>query len=344
MRADGLSSGRARLTHAVFVTTALVCVTAASPARAVTGCKATIDAGGEVEVSAGDVGTDLRWGTTSETIGFIFANPDCVVSGAARKCRLGAPGTLAARTAPATCNVYLRSSTGPCTALVKHCSPGIRLIDDSFLESDPRRLNAIPADSIVTIVETSEDADYNQVRRPTVRFTGVNVQVVNGSGDTYASNGLGNLVLGYNAARDVEVNESGARPGSHNLVIGDGHEYHSSGGLVAGLSNFLAADGASIAGGYYHQASGVYSFIGGGVGGCTQGEASAMVGGEGNSVTGQFAAVLGGQANIADGADSSVSGGRSNMATGAFSAVGGGKNRTASGSDNWVAGTLLQTD
>ena len=71
----------------------------------------------------------------------------------------------------------------------------------------------------------------------TIRFTGTNVQIVNGLGATngnpanpYASvtgtaaNGLGNLIIGYNEFSTVPV---GLRTGSHNLAVGIGNTYTS---------------------------------------------------------------------------------------------------------------------
>jgi hypothetical protein len=54
-------------------------------------------------------------------------------------------------------------------------------------------------------------------------FSGVNVQIVDGSGDTSGpTNGLGNLIIGY------DENTTGvAHTGSHNLVLGSEHEYTS---------------------------------------------------------------------------------------------------------------------
>ena len=51
----------------------------------------------------------------------------------------------------------------------------------------------------------------------TIRFSGVNVQIVDGSGNTSgAVNGRGNLIVGYN-----ELRGSGdVRTGSHNIVVG----------------------------------------------------------------------------------------------------------------------------
>src|SRR5207244_9575129 len=71
----------------------------------------------------------------------------------------------------------------------------------------------------------------------TLQFSGINVQIVSGSGTTDAAvNGKGNLIVGYNANTGAH-----ARTGSHNLVVGDEHTYISYGGLVAGFHNTVTA-------------------------------------------------------------------------------------------------------
>src|SRR5262245_49721639 len=62
--------------------------------------------------------------------------------------------------------------------------------------------------------------------KPTIQFSGVNVQVVNGSGSTYTANGLGNLMLGYGT--------SSTAGGSHDLVIGNSNSFTGSGDAVIG--------------------------------------------------------------------------------------------------------------
>ena len=61
-------------------------------------------------------------------------------------------------------------------------------------------------------------------KKPTIQFSGANVQIVNGAGVTASTNGEGNLVIGYEAS-------GGPRTGSHNLVIGDNESWTSFGGL-----------------------------------------------------------------------------------------------------------------
>ena len=84
--------------------------------------------------------------------------------------------------------------------------------------------------SHMSIVELPVDAFGNSVR--TIRFSGVNVQVVNGTGTTDGpGNGLGNLVVGYQELREDDENDEtddrNLRSGSHNLVVGKANNYSS---------------------------------------------------------------------------------------------------------------------
>lgn len=54
--------------------------------------------------------------------------------------------------------------------------------------------------------------------KPTVQFSAVNVQIVNGMASEATTNGEGNLVVGYNE-------KGGAQTGSHNLVLGGSNSY-----------------------------------------------------------------------------------------------------------------------
>jgi hypothetical protein len=122
-------------------------------------------------------------------------------------------------------------------------------------------------------------------------------------------NGLGNLIVGYNEPRpEGFVN---FRTGSHNVVVGQQHNFSGFGGLVVGFFNEISGDFASVSGGRENAANGV------------------------------FASVSAGALNRADGERSSVSGGFVNTASGAFSSVSGGNNRTAAGQFDWVAGALF---
>ncbi|MCP4132609.1 MAG: hypothetical protein GY754_16715 [bacterium] len=102
----------------------------------------------------------------------------------------------------------------------------------------------------------------------TITFSGVNVQIVNGSGSTYGLNGLGNLVVGYNDARYDALPDgfkNTVQTGSHNVVIGGYHNFTSYGGIVAGRCNSITGAGSSVTGGKYNIASGVSSSVVGGL-------------------------------------------------------------------------------
>lgn len=171
----------------------------------------------------------------------------------------------------------------------------------------------------------------------TVRLTGVNLQVVNGLGATNGypqdpgltldsvlqTNGLGNLIVGYDEAHTV----SDDKTGSHNIVGGYRNSYSGIGGVVVGGSNQSHGFLSSITGGTFNTASGNYSSISGG---------------NNNEAAGTWGSVLGGNHNQATGNTTTVAGGSSNEAVAYYSTCGGGVNRDAIGQHDWVAGALWQ--
>jgi hypothetical protein len=165
---------------------------------------------------------------------------------------------------------------------------------------------------------------------PTALFRGVNVQVVNGLGETQTVNGTGNLIVGYNrpAAGDYVCSVGPAdsantcqanggvwakshKSGSHNIVGGDFNNYASFGGVVMGMENSL---------------SGPYATV---------------TGGSRNRSEAPFASVSGGSQNSASGMFSTVGAGFDNHALGNFSSVSGGAQRSAASTNNWAAGPLV---
>jgi hypothetical protein len=140
-------------------------------------------------------------------------------------------------------------------------------------------------------------------KKPTVQFSGANVQVINGMGKTTSTNGEGNLVVGYdetNAPTTGPETCIGTGPageilqtGSHNLVVGTQSEYTSFGGLVAGRCNGTFGEFASAAGGRYEFAKGNYSSISGGYEGVAEGEYSAISGGYKNAANTKYSSIFG---------------------------------------------------
>ena len=168
-----------------------------------------------------------------------------------------------------------------------------------------------------------------------IYITGANLHVVNGLTDTATINGLGNVIIGYNEERAFDIND---RSGSHTLVVGNGNNYSSYGGMVVGLRNTISGTYASVSGGSGNTASGSRSSVSGGARNTASGLQSSVSGGSDNTTSVQDASVSGGASNTASGSRSSVSGGGNNIASGIRSSVSGGNGNTASVQDASVSG------
>lgn len=76
---------------------------------------------------------------------------------------------------------------------------------------------------------------------------GCNLHVQNGLGRSSATNGKGNLIIGYN-----ELEDSGVVPerrGSHNVIVGPQHQYTSVGSIISGKSHTVTGMYSSSIGG-----------------------------------------------------------------------------------------------
>ena len=97
---------------------------------------------------------------------------------------------------------------------------------------------------------------------PSATFRNLNLHVQSGAGSTNATiNGRGNLIVGYNGR--VE-RPTALRQGSHNLIVGDDHDYRSFAGLVSGKRNTLIGGYATVAGGSGNSAGGTHATVAGG--------------------------------------------------------------------------------
>lgn len=160
------------------------------------------------------------------------------------------------------------------------------------LEAKNAQLDARIAALEVLTQDMSRREDPN-TGAMTVRFSAVNLQVVDGTGDTVGPvNGLGNLIVGYNERRGGGDN----RTGSHNFIVGYRNNYASFGGLVSGHVNAVTGAFASITGGFGNVASGM---------------ASSVTGGNANSATGMASTVSGGLGNLSNGDGATIGGGSS---------------------------------
>jgi hypothetical protein len=190
--------------------------------------------------------------------------------------------------------------------------------------------------------------------RPEVVITGANLRIVNGLRGTATVNGLGNLFVGYNETRDDGDNE---RTGSHNVVVGLGHNFSSFGGVVIGRQNAIrgafasvsggfdntaSGDSASVSGGIFNRASGPTASVSGGFDNTASGNATAVSGGSGNTASGDSASVSGGHGNMASGPIAAVSGGEANMAHGFSATISGGRNRRAEWDFEWATASTAE--
>ncbi len=224
----------------------------------------------------------------------------------------------------------------------------------------------------------------NGLSGPHMIVEGCNLHVRSGSGDSTDGTldsgnlyvdipntnptGLGNLIVGYNETPQYGAPE---RTGSHNLVVGPGHNFTNVGGVVFGEGNYATGPFTSALGGTSNIVSGMYASVLGGllnrasarittvtggfsndasgylssVGGyknTSSGDYSSVCGGRDNTASGAISCISGGAYNTASGGLSSVSGGQGNAASGYISTVSGGYGRTAPGDLDWVAGALFQ--
>jgi hypothetical protein len=218
----------------------------------------------------------------------------------------------------------------------------------------------------VTTVESKTQYVSVDTTKQIMVITGANLQIVNGLGATNGNplsptaldpahtvtNGLGNLIVGYN---EIDAFSPSQRGGSHNLVIGNFNSYSSYGGFVAGQLNsiiapFAAVSGgtkntassqfASVSGGFANFATGIDASVSGGSDNTASGEASSVSGGSFNLASGILSSVSGGGFNIASGFAASISGGSENIAIGDVSSVSGGARNTQSDITGWSGGTF----
>ncbi|MFZ5724542.1 MAG: hypothetical protein ACOY33_12895 [Pseudomonadota bacterium] len=206
---------------------------------------------------------------------------------------------------------------------------------------------------------------------PTVRFSGVNVQVVNGLGSTTTANGTGNVIIGYDEAHlflGINICSIGTHPtdntpvtdettctavggtwghdfktGSHYLVSGRRNSYSRWGGIVGGDNNSATYNFASVLGGQSNMAGGPMSVVSGGTSNKAIGNLSSISGGSGNTASGGGASVTGGFLNTASGSNAQIAGGRDNSATAEYSQIGGGNNNIASADSASVSGGQSNT-
>ena len=169
-------------------------------------------------------------------------------------------------------------------------------------------------------------------------FSGCNVHLRNGlSRGTPGMNGFGNFIVGYNEFDDACIGCQ--RSGSHNIIVGENHDWTSYGGIVGGKQNRIRGPNAAVLGGFRNEATGVTAAIVGGGSNIAHGRESAIVGGNSNQANGIRSAVLGGYTNTCSGPYTSIAGGHSCTANNLYSSVLGGRNNQARGAFSTILGS-----
>lgn len=181
---------------------------------------------------------------------------------------------------------------------------------------------------------------------PTLRVSGVNLQVVDGSGDTGCGhepgsslgddpcNGRGNVVIGYHE----DPNRVTERTGSHNLDVGAWNSYTRYGGAVIGFANEIAAPYSSVTGGRRNTADDFWSTVGGGENNRASGNSSFAAGGSDNVASGNQSATFGGFLNQSTASYAYAFGGQHNDAAATSSTVIGGESNSATTVDSMIVG------
>ena len=145
--------------------------------------------------------------------------------------------------------------------------------------------------------------------------------IVRGNGnathvDLNTTDGKGNLIVGWNEGEYTSLLDNTTvvpnKTGLNNIIVGPGHSYSSTGGVVFGQENTISAPYASVGGGRLNKASGEGASVSGGAANNANADAASVSGGFNNTANGDFASVSGGEGNTASGQYASVFGGSNN--------------------------------
>jgi hypothetical protein len=136
--------------------------------------------------------------------------------------------------------------------------------------------------------------------KPTIQFSGVNVQLIDGIGGTESENGTGNLVIGY----DEGVTAAG-QSGSHDLITGNRQVFTGYGDLMGGQVNKTEGNFGILFGADLKAGSGS--------------SGAALVGGNANEVTAgtDGGTIIGGAVDKLSATESTIVGGHENDAAAA---------------------------
>jgi hypothetical protein len=180
--------------------------------------------------------------------------------------------------------------------------------------------------------------------KPTIQFSGVNVQVLANGGEAE-----GNLIVGADE-------RPGEQTGYDNLVVGSEQTYTSHNSILGGAANtsagaFTDVFGtknkasnlfASVTAGYDNLARNTYSSVSGGAFNNAESVDSSVAGGSHNHAEGLYSTISGGSENKAVGGGSSISGGQDNVTSSEteYGSISGGYENTIEpgGKWSWIGG------
>ncbi|MGK0345312.1 MAG: hypothetical protein ACI855_001376 [Myxococcota bacterium] len=181
----------------------------------------------------------------------------------------------------------------------------IALLEAIVDDTTPEQLHFLG--ELHTVVDVSTDAN-------TVLFTGRDVRIAAGN-----QANRGNLYIGDGVVP--------ASSGRHNLVMGSGHSWSTSGSLIVGTGHDVTGDFAFVSG-ENHVVTGEFVGMLAGRGHTVSGGHAAAVSGEGGMVGGDYAVLVSGRDNEADGAHAVVVSGSGNQSVGQSGVVISGSNST----------------
>lgn len=187
------------------------------------------------------------------------------------------------------------SGTGPNSDTVTKTSESYDVAANlrSLIAALQKSLTALQAD-VGDVLPDCIQAD-NDDGIDDVYFVGCNVHIQNGKDDTETTNGVGNLIIGYN--EEPTYPQDGERDGSHNLVIGDQNRYTAAAGLVVGYRSEIRGDYAAAIGGERIGAYGAGAVAIGGNLNQAEADRSTAIAGYGNEAKGEDSAAIGGYFN-----------------------------------------------
>lgn len=365
-----------------LVLTVACLLVSAQDSSAIESCKVKVDRKtGVLSVDASGAGGPVLWGTSpgDETNAF-FNDATCADGPTWKKCRLADPATLAAKTPPPDCTLYLDDGVQPCKVWIGGCVPGPREItvdllqlevDLAQLQLDVAALQATAsthggAISAIQATLTTVQGDIATLQATDSTHTAsisANDSAISALSSTVSTQGSDITTLDATVASQTTnlgtLNDktqcltstaTDAYITGCNLHIESGSG--ATDGTLNGLGNLIVGYNEDIGQtrtgshnlvvGRWHGWTSWGGFIAGEANGTTAPKAS-VLGGTNNQSSGIASTIVGGYLNAAAAHFSSILGGASNVTNGQFATVSGGGANHANGAYSAVAGGASRT-